>query len=249
MRYEEPEEIEGDEQNSVLSKMPKWLPSLILLGSVFGFVLLAYYSYQNGGKPVKDEDLLVVEADKTPMKEKPTDAGGMQFPNQDKTIYETFSNNPAPLAKVERVLPAPEEPMTSDEENSVSAVVAPEKPTEVAEVPVAEKTVSVAKEEPKPVPVIAAPKPAAVEKPAVASKKGVTIQLGAYPSDAEAKKDWARIKAKFSALSGKSPQIVKATVGGKEFYRLRVGGFADEKAAKSLCATLSAQKQGCILAK
>jgi cell division protein FtsN len=248
MRYEEPEEIEGAEQNGALSKMPKWFSSAVLLGSVFGFILLAYYSYQNGGKPVKEEDLLVVEADKTPIKEKPTDAGGMQFPNQDKTIYETFSNNPAPLAKVERVLPAPEEPMTSDEENSVSAV-APEKPTEVAEVPVAEKAVSVVKEESKPVPVIAAPKPTAVEKPTVSSKKGVTIQLGAYPSDAEAKKDWARIKAKFSTLSSKSPQIVKASVGGKEFYRLRVGGFADEKAAKALCATLSAQKQGCILPK
>jgi len=248
MRYEEPEDDDGAEKNGALSKMPKWFSSAVLLGSVFGFILLAYYSYQNGGKPVKEEDLLVVEADKTPIKEKPTDAGGMQFPNQDKTIYETFSGGAAPLAKVERVLPAPEEPMTSDDENSVSAA-APEKPTEVAEVPVDEKAVSVAKEEPKPVPVIAAPKPAAVEKPTVASKKGVTVQLGAYPSDAEAKKDWARIKAKFSGLSSKSPQIVKATVGGKEFYRLRVGGFADEKAAKSLCATLSAKKQGCILPK
>lgn len=249
MRYEEPED---DQQSGALSKMPKWLPSVILLGSVFGFILLAYYSYQNGGKPVKEEDLLVVEADKTPMKEKPTDAGGMQFPNQDKTIYETFSSGAAPLAKVERVLPAPEEPMTGDEDGSAAPSVgaaAPEKPTEVAEVPVAEKAVSVAKEESKPVPVIAVPKPVAVEKPVVSSKKGVSIQLGAYPSDSEAKKDWTRIKAKFSGLSSKSPQIVKATVGGKEFYRLRVGGFPDEKAAKSLCATLSAQKQGCILPK
>jgi len=77
---------------------------------VAGFVALAWYAYHAGTQSVKDEDLLVVEADKTPMKEKPVDAGGMQFPDQDKTIFETFGNAKQ-LPKVERVLPTPEEPV------------------------------------------------------------------------------------------------------------------------------------------
>ncbi len=73
---------------------------------------LAWYAYHAGTQSTKDEDLLVVEADKTPMKEKPLDPGGMKFPNQDKTIFETFSNAQPP--KVERVLPAPEEPLPQE---------------------------------------------------------------------------------------------------------------------------------------
>ena len=62
-----------------------------MFGVVAGFVALAWYAYHAGTQSVKDEDLIVVEADKTPMKEKPVDPGGMQFPNQDKTIFDTFA--------------------------------------------------------------------------------------------------------------------------------------------------------------
>jgi hypothetical protein len=79
---------------------------------------LAWYAYQTGSQSLKEEDLLVVEADKTPMKEKPSDPGGMQFPNQDKTIFDTFSGNNQQPAKVERVLPTPEEPMSKNMDNS-----------------------------------------------------------------------------------------------------------------------------------
>jgi SPOR domain len=60
---------------------------------------------------VKDEDLVVVEADKTPVKDRPQDPGGMKFPNQDKTVFETFAGNAQNPPKVERVMPPPEEPM------------------------------------------------------------------------------------------------------------------------------------------
>lgn len=89
----------------------RWLPAIVVFSVVGGFVALAWYAYHAGTQSMKDSDLLVVEADKTPIKEKPVDAGGMKFPDQDKTIFDTFSGNPKQPAKVERVLPVPEEPV------------------------------------------------------------------------------------------------------------------------------------------
>jgi cell division septation protein DedD len=98
------------------SGLTRWAPLVVVLSVVGGFVMLSWYAYHAGIQSVKEEDLVVVEADKTPMKEKPSDPGGMQFPNQDKTVFETFSGNNGkqPPAKVERVLPVPEEPMPKD---------------------------------------------------------------------------------------------------------------------------------------
>ncbi len=98
-------------EENVVSPVMRWLPRLVVVGTMVGFVALAWYAYRTGTQSVRDEDLLVVEADKTPVKEKPTDPGGMKFPNQDKTIFETFANNAQTPPKVERLMPAPEEPM------------------------------------------------------------------------------------------------------------------------------------------
>lgn len=92
-----------------LTQVARWLPRLVVVGTLAGFVMLAWYAYRTGTQSISDEDLLIVEADKTPMKEKPADPGGMKFPNQDKTIFDTFAGNPQP-PKVERIMPAPEEP-------------------------------------------------------------------------------------------------------------------------------------------
>ena len=237
--------------------LPKWLPAAVLLVAVGGFMLLAWYSYNNVGKQaVKDEELLVVEADKTPMKEKPLNAGGMQFPNQDKTIYETFAKASSPLARVERVLPPPEEPMKQVATPTPAPIIEEkptEKPAEVATIKIAETPKPIEKITEKPVDQKGGVSQTPIVKPkqikSKLTERGIKIQLGAYTSEEEAKKDWVRIQKKFALFSGKSPQIGKTTVNGKIFYRLRVGGFSSENAAKSICSTISAKGQGCILAK
>lgn len=247
----------------------KFLPTIVMVGAISVFSILAWYAY-NSGTPVKEEDLLVVEADKTPMKEKPADPGGMKFPNQDKTIFETFSNSPQEDAKVERVLPAPEEPIKqvapsetkifvdekriqyADEKKSDTAssiIVSEEKTADEKPVEV-KKIEAVGVEEKKPLKTAetkTVENPAkSIAKPVVKTlPKGAKIQLGAYPSEAEARKDWARIQKKFTPLAGKSPIIAKATVNGKDFYRLRV---ATGDAAKT-CSELSAKGQACLIPK
>ncbi len=95
--------------------LARTLPTLVLITAFGSFVALAIYAYKSGQSSTTAEgELLVIEADKSPMKEKPADPGGMEFPNKDKTIYDTFSAGSSAPAKVERVLPTPEEPMAKD---------------------------------------------------------------------------------------------------------------------------------------
>ena len=151
------------------------------------------------------------------------------------------------------------------------ATIAPkeEEPKEVV------KPVAVAKEEPKPAPVIikkeeakvatAAPveavkteTPKTVEAtketpksaaPAVASGSGFKIQLGAFKSQAEADQNWARISSKHAdILGGYAHLVVKADLPNGTYYRLRVSGYATADAAKQACAKLSARGQGCFFA-
>jgi hypothetical protein len=51
-----------------------------------------------------------------------------------------------------------------------------------------------------------------------------------------------------SLFAGKSPEIKTATINGKTFYRLRVGGFASNAAAGKFCGEVSAAGSACTLA-
>ncbi len=75
---------------------------------------------------------------------------------------------------------------------------------------------------------------------------GATIQLGAFPSEATAKKSWETMQKRFAYLAERSPAIVKADVNGRTFHRLRVGaGSAAE--ARDLCARLRVAGENCLV--
>lgn len=62
-----------------------------------------------GGKRAGGPGIPVIKADERPIKIRPDDRGGMQVPNQDKLVYERMDQGEGD-AKVERLLPAPEQP-------------------------------------------------------------------------------------------------------------------------------------------
>lgn len=132
--------------------MGRWIPAVVVLGVVGGFIALASYAYNSGIQSLKEDDLLIVEADKTPIKEKPLDPGGMQFPNQDKTVFNTFSGAANSPAKVERVLPAPEEPLPKSADNGTSTWINEKLKTETKEndMKAPEQVIASAVEEKKP---------------------------------------------------------------------------------------------------
>jgi len=108
---------------------------------------------------------------------------------------------------------------------------------------------------PAPVAVAPPPKPE-VAKPAVAAPKptkvvtgSFVLQVGAYKSEDEATAAWKGYQAKHAALlAGFGPDIQQATVGDKQWFRLRIASFADKDTATALCDRLKAQGGNCFLA-
>ena len=98
-------------------------------------------------------------------------------------------------------------------------------------------------------------RPGAVRaKPAIASKpkavKQYRIQLGAYTSKNGLQKGWNILKAKFpKELASMTRHDAPPSQGRRgKYYRLQVGYLPTKDAAKSLCDTLIAKKQECIVA-
>lgn len=82
-----------------------------------------------------------------------------------------------------------------------------------------------------------------------ASIAGMKIQLGSFRSENQAKSAWDTISGSHkSELGGLNYTVQKADLGSKGvFYRLQAGPVSGEDKAKSLCATLSAKGQGCLV--
>ncbi len=115
--YDSEEELVDDTQDGVGSRRVGLIRKVLYAGLVLfiiaAFVKLALYAYEFTAKPTDINQLKIVEADKEPYKKKPEDPGGMEVPFMDKTIYDSISDNKdaEALPKVERILPAPEEPI------------------------------------------------------------------------------------------------------------------------------------------
>ena len=75
------------------------------------------------------------------------------------------------------------------------------------------------------------------------------MQLAGTPSEAEARAAASSLSAKYSsALQGRHATFVRADVGGKTVYRVRIGQLSREGAA-SMCAAIKAQGGSCFVAK
>ncbi len=73
------------------------------------------------------------------------------------------------------------------------------------------------------------------------------VQLGAFDTAEIALGEWQRLQDQFADyFAGKAQVIQKASRGGREFYRLRVMGFADLSDARRFCSVLLARDAACI---
>jgi cell division protein FtsN len=93
----------------------RWMSIVVLLLAVAGFFSLAWYAYYTGTKSVQTGDIVIIEADNTPLKEQPEDRGGMEFPHQEKTIYNAVSNKNANVSKDTKVIDESEEVVIPDD--------------------------------------------------------------------------------------------------------------------------------------
>ncbi len=108
------DDLDYNEEEMESSGIFRWLQTAVVLFALGGFFGLAWYAYKSG-ENVDDKDVELVKVDKTPVKEVPANPGGMQIPNQDKTVYGLINNKPENQV-VERIVPPTEEPAVAQGE-------------------------------------------------------------------------------------------------------------------------------------
>jgi hypothetical protein len=94
-----------------------------------------------------------------------------------------------------------------------------------------------------------APQPVALREVDPASIPAGTrlVQLGAFDTAEAAVAEWDKLARRFGAvLDGKGRVVMAAQSGGRDFFRLRAEGFADEADARRFCAVLLAENASCV---
>jgi hypothetical protein len=96
-----------------------------------------------------------------------------------------------------------------------------------------------------------APKPAQAEatREASGASGGFAVQLSGEPNEADARAAAKRLSAKYSgALEGRHAVPVKASIGNRTVFRVRVIHLSEEK-AKSMCAAVKSAGGSCFIAR
>jgi len=207
---------------------------MIKLALGFGFLLILALVilkiYQPG---VRDRaDPPKITAENTPFKIKPEDEGGVQTPNQDKTVYEVMDGktptetvNPSPVPEVPIELPKAANIKVDPAPVTIPKTTQPKTTT---------------------APVLSAP---AAQQVAVGSSEWV-VQVASVRTQQDAQAIWNKVSTKFdNVLSpGHYADIKYADLAEKGvYYRLRVAGLPDKSAASSLCSAFEAQGQACFV--
>lgn len=226
---------------------------IIKLALGFGFLLalalIILKVYQPG---VRDRDAPPkIVADNTPFKVELEDAGGVETPNQDKTVYEVMDGK----TPNETVTPkqSAEMPIELPKAANIKVDPAPARPAPVKPQPAVTRPQAA-----NPSGSIKASGPGYI-KTAPSTPTGSTIRTGsgdyvvqvASVRTADAAQDiWNKTEAKFSDVinSQMYADIKYADLAEKGvYYRLRVAGLADKSAASALCDTFKARGQACFV--
>ena len=90
---------------------------------------------------------------------------------------------------------------------------------------------------------------AEVAQAAAGGSGGYAVQLSGEPREADARAAAKRLSTKYSsALEGRHAVPVKANIGGRTVWRVRVGRLSEEK-AKSMCASVKSAGGSCFVAR
>lgn len=242
---------------------------VIALVAVLGSVI--WYSYPRETAQREVMNTPIVRADASDYRVTPAEPGGMAIPYRESTVFNTLrSSEDTEIAKVENLLPQPEQPVSRDElfaglkieepapgvtettpAEVVDATVTPAMTTMAVTEKAAETTAETAKPE-----VVAAvdakvfskTEPAAgvqkIEDKPKAETGGFYVQLGSVKSRDGADGEWKKLQKSFAALNPLGMRVQEADLGDKGvFYRIQ-GGPITEAEAKSICQSVSAQKPG-----
>ena len=219
---------------------------------IVGFVLYAAL----GGSRDAQGPVPLIRADETPWTRAPSEAGGMEIPNQDSTVFELMDK------EGEKEVEADTETATEEEKEDVKleekAGSETEETKEVAKEeaqkdakPTLDDLVDEAMETPKAEEkeVIGADKetPKKEEEPAPIKKDMVRVRLGAVPGTdtSEAKAEFNRLKGLAGGQLTGTPSFETVNLPKGSFVRINVP--MERMDAARLCDTLSAKGAPCLI--
>ncbi len=132
---------------------------------------------------------------------------------------------------------------SENNDNAAGDSTAPEVGQEAQPATAAKKTQAATPSTPVPKP---APQPVPQQQAALG---GYVVQLASFPNQSDANKEYSRLKSKHgAAISGFSPVVTQAIVGGSTRYRLAVGVMSTREAASAVCARLlAAGERDCLV--
>lgn len=251
-------------QKSPSRKQGYFVAGLIILAIAAALCWNFYSSYMSGGK---NGEVPLLKADNAPLREKPTNAGGMEVADMDKLVYGRVGDADSGEGNYEQVLPtaekpsAPPAPLMDSVKVKAENVPAPAPATTTATAAVPAVTpapeVSRAKTMPAPKPVATVSKakaplaaPASSSASSASAAGAFRVQLVALKDKDAALKAWADALKKHKALlSPYDYEIIEVAVAGKgTLYRLRIKSFPSRAAANQLCSQLKAAGQSCVVA-
>jgi len=213
---------------------------MIKLALGLGFLLLlalfVFKVYQPGvrdrGVPPK------ITAENTPFKIKPDDAGGVQTPNQDKTVYDVMDGK----VPSETVTPSPTPEVPIELPKAANIKVDP--------APVAIPKATVPKVQTPPKAVASSSSSSSGPRPVAVGASEWVVQVASVRSEQDAQAVWNKVSAKFDNVlsSGHYADIKYADLAEKGvYYRLRVAGLPDKSAASRMCSAFEAKGQACFV--
>lgn len=138
-------------------------------------------------------------------------------------------------------------PAVPAEEEIVEIEQVPEAPEPVAENAIEpDASVSAIIEEAQP----EEPEAAEAEITPSAVSSAWSVQVASATSEEAAWSTWKKMQSRYKVLKSKEPVVVRADLGSKGiYYRVRLGGFDDQRAAAKECSKLKASGVSCYISK
>ncbi|HUZ62803.1 MAG TPA: SPOR domain-containing protein [Acetobacteraceae bacterium] len=236
---------------------------LALIAGGIGAVLVivvGMWGFSGGGSNTAP----VIEPASGPVKVRPTNPGGMKIVGaNDQVLSDQAQGGPTHLAPPPQV----PNPQALSQQDAATASGTSTPGTATPTPPPAPDQFALPMPPPPPpgyvapaapTTALAAAQPVSPAAPAIAPATGGTaagagqgtqVQLAALDSRQRARVEWQHLQQRMPGLlAGRQPDIVKAVVNGKTFWRLRMNGFATIAQATSFCAQVRAKGASCSIA-
>lgn len=206
------------------------MTGLVAVAAVLGFGVVLVYAYNKGRQDGTGAAPPIIQAQEGPSKIRPESPGGMKVPNRDKEVFSRLETD-TPAGKVERLLPAPEKPMTPPAPPVIKpdelATMAPSAGSEIPKLPSAPDTSSVLPPPPPAAPV---------------TMPDETKKLAAKPPAAPAAKPVKKAPVPAKRIAAKTPAkkaVPKATKKPSSgTYRVQMSSLRSQSAVQKSWASL-----------